>query len=73
MSLDYARHFIDRVRSDDAFSARLSNARTVETRLQIAEEEGYEFTIEEFDNALLYFGGELMNPRLARLIHPEQD
>ncbi len=33
MSLDYARQFIDRVRSDDGFAKRLSEAETVEPDL----------------------------------------
>jgi len=71
MSLDDARLFIDRVRSDDDFSTRLSQTETIENRLRIARVEGFEFTIKEFENALVYYGGELMNPRLARLIHSE--
>ncbi|NDV28072.1 Nif11-like leader peptide family natural product precursor [Desulfovibrio sp. JC010] len=48
MSVENARAFIEKVKSDGSFSAQINNAESKEARVQIAREAGLEFTEQEY-------------------------
>ncbi|WP_421901388.1 Nif11-like leader peptide family natural product precursor [Maridesulfovibrio sp.] len=48
MSVENARAFIEKVKSDGAFSALINNAGSKEARVGIAKEAGLEFTEQEY-------------------------
>lgn len=48
MSVENARAFIAKIKSDGNFSSQLSEAKTKEARLRIAKEAGLEFTEQEY-------------------------
>jgi len=51
MSVESARAFIEKVKSDGDFSKQINEARTKEARLKIAKTAGLEFTEEEYKSA----------------------
>ena len=51
MSTASALDFIKRVTSDEKFADRLNQAGTANDRMLLAQKEGYEFTMEEFQVA----------------------
>jgi predicted ribosomally synthesized peptide with nif11-like leader len=48
MSVENARTFIEKIKSDEVFSKHLNEAKTTEARLQIAKKAGLEFTEDEY-------------------------
>ncbi len=48
MSVESARAFIEKIKSDGEFSKQLNEARTQEERVKIAHNAGLEFTEEEY-------------------------
>jgi predicted ribosomally synthesized peptide with nif11-like leader len=48
MSVESARVFIEKIKSDGEFSRQINEAETKETRLNIAKKAGLEFTEEEY-------------------------
>ncbi len=47
MSVESAKAFMEKFKSDDAFRAQLENAPSDEARKQIVKDAGFEFTAEE--------------------------
>lgn len=50
MSVEHARAYITRVKSDGAFSSLINEADTQEARLKIAREAGLDFTEQEYQS-----------------------
>ena len=51
MSLESAKAFVVRMKTDKEFAARMGKAETKEERWTILEAEGFKFTKDEFDAA----------------------
>lgn len=51
MSIEQAQAFIEKVQNDEDLQKRLSQAQDRESKLEIARQEGFEFTEEEFIKA----------------------
>ena len=50
MSIESAKAFVEKVKSDEAFAKRISEASSKEERGEIAKAEGFDFTPEELNN-----------------------
>jgi len=48
MSVENAREFIEKIKSDGEFSNQINEAKTQEARMQIVKSAGLEFTEEEY-------------------------
>ncbi len=51
MSKESAKNFVQRVKEDEEFSQRCANCSDVDETLNLAKQEGYEFTEEEIKQA----------------------
>ena len=51
MSIENAQAFIENVKNDEDLQKRLSEAQDKESKLEIARQDGFEFTEEEFKKA----------------------
>ena len=49
MSIESARAYFERMKTDEEFRNRVLNAETAEARLAIVQSEGFDFTKEEVD------------------------
>ena len=50
MSMNQARQFIERIKKDEAFREKVMAVEDVVERMNLAKEEGYDFTAEEIKN-----------------------
>ena len=51
MSLESAKKFVEKIKTDEEFLGRLSNAESRTARRSIVEKAGFEFSEEEFETA----------------------
>ena len=51
MSIEQAQAFMEKVKNDEDLAKRLSEAQDSESKLEIARQEGFEFSVEEFKKA----------------------
>ena len=53
MSIEQAQAFIEKVKNDEDLAKRLSEVQDSESRLEIARQKGYVFTVDEFKKAVI--------------------
>ncbi|MFC1679842.1 Nif11-like leader peptide family natural product precursor [Elusimicrobiota bacterium] len=51
MSLESAKAFIDRIKTDEEFAKKVAACKDAETRMALATAEGFEFTAEQIKDA----------------------
>jgi predicted ribosomally synthesized peptide with nif11-like leader len=56
MSIEYARLFIDRMKTDEDFAKQILNCENVENRMSIIKQEGFDFVAEEIPKAIGFIG-----------------
>jgi predicted ribosomally synthesized peptide with nif11-like leader len=56
MSLEQAKLFMEKMKTDEAFRAKIMSVQGVSERLQMANSEGYDFTEEEIKTVLAELG-----------------
>ncbi len=68
MSVEFAKRFIDRMKTDETFAKRFMECRDPYARRAFEEKEGYEFSAKEVKeaggegkNGLRYWSGDTMN------------
>jgi predicted ribosomally synthesized peptide with nif11-like leader len=68
MSVEFAKRFIDRMKTDEKFAQRFMECRDPYSRLAFEEKEGYDFSSAEAKeargegkNGLKYWSGDTMN------------
>ena len=60
MSIDSAKAFLERMKTDEEFRQRITEAETVEARTAICKSEGFEFTKEDIDSLKNELSDELL-------------
>jgi predicted ribosomally synthesized peptide with nif11-like leader len=60
VSIEHARLFIQRVRTDDEFRARILAARDGEARMDLIRSEGFDCTADEIAGAMIALAGDVL-------------
>ena len=64
MSVDSAKSFLERLKSDEAFRKSINDAKSFDDRVALVKGSGYNFTKEEMEQAHPAGGGELSDEEL---------